>query len=435
MILNNNFWFFFDIMMSILEVSIFFYFVNDDKLRKRSLKSLWLSFFIFILLIILVNTINIHLISNERATISIFLCLIFYKFNYEINIIKCVVGTLIFWMMLISIDSISMVFVKFANSLPDFSPLFIPGIFRLELIAITKTLLILTTVYIKYFKLLSKITSKDFLYLIIPIITNIFSLFLVFGKDIINLPNRFWQDMSFVLISIFVILSNVFLVFIILKIIRDNKTIEKQKLLHKKKVMENDYYIKVEENNEKVRKLYHDMKNHLICIGNLCDNVEAKKYVESLKFELNKLDNVYNTGNRVLDIILNKKSSICAQKEIKLYVYVDFSKSEFIDELDVDTIFSNALDNAIKACDKIEEDNFPRTIELKSSYINNFCIIKIINSKSNMTLTDKKDRFLHGFEISNIKEAASKYNGQVIIKYSDNKFLLTIVIPIPINII
>jgi hypothetical protein len=437
MLNNSEFWFIFELMVSILEISAFFYFIHDNSIQRRNRIFTWFTFIIFILIIILANTCNLHILSNSRAIITMSLCFIFYKINYEVNIIKAVAATLIFWMLLISIDSISLVFVKFANSLTDFEPIFKPSIFRLELISITKTLLIFAIIYSKYFKLLNKITTKDFIYLIIPMITNIFSLFLVFGKDIINLPSRFWQDMSFVIISILVILSNIFLVFIILKIIRDNRLIEEQKLQEKTRVMEQNYYIRLEENNYKVRKLYHDMKNHLICIGKLCNSDESRRYVDSLKLELNKLDNVYNTGNRVLDIILNEKSSVCSQRDIKLITYIDFSKSDFMELIDVNTIFSNALDNAIQACDKIDDSSILKKINVKSKYVNDFNIIKITNTKlNNITkkdykiISDKKDKFLHGFGLINIKETIIKYEGQIIINDLDNEFSLTILIPL-----
>ncbi|WP_027702413.1 sensor histidine kinase [Metaclostridioides mangenotii] len=437
MINNNEFWHIFELLISTLEISAFFYFVNDRN-KIKSKKKIIFSYIIFIVLLIMINTSKIG--SNTRATLGIIMSLVFYKFNYNINIIKCIAGTLIFWMMLISFDTVSMVFVKFANSLPNFNPIFVPGIFRIELISISKTLLILAIIYSKYFKLLIKITSKDFIYLIIPMLTNIFSLFLLFGKDIIHLSNYYLQDVPLVIISILVIFSNIFLLFIILKIIRDNTLIEEIRLKEEKKNIESNYYKRVEENNYKVRKLYHDMKNHIICIGNLCDSDEAMRYVESLKFELSKLDNIYNTGNKVLDIILNEKSYICLNKGIKLTTYIDFSKSNFIEMADINAIFSNALDNAIQACGKIEDLNINKEIEIRTKYINNFSIIKIINIKTNKVninknklVTDKKDEFLHGFGINNIKEVVEKYNGEVVIENTDEKFVLTILIPLPNN--
>ena len=45
--------------------------------------------------------------------------------------------------------------------------------------------------------------------------------------------------------------------------------------------------------------------------------------------------------------------------------------------------------------------------------------------------TSKKDTRYHGFGISNMKNAAEKYGGQLTAKCEDGKFTLQILIPIP----
>ena len=45
--------------------------------------------------------------------------------------------------------------------------------------------------------------------------------------------------------------------------------------------------------------------------------------------------------------------------------------------------------------------------------------------------TTKKDRFVHGFGIPNIKKAVEKYDGQCSFRQEDGTYLLKILIPIP----
>ena len=45
--------------------------------------------------------------------------------------------------------------------------------------------------------------------------------------------------------------------------------------------------------------------------------------------------------------------------------------------------------------------------------------------------TTKKDRFVHGFGIPNIKKAVEKYDGQCSFHQGDGTYLLKILIPIP----
>ena len=48
-------------------------------------------------------------------------------------------------------------------------------------------------------------------------------------------------------------------------------------------------------------------------------------------------------------------------------------------------------------------------------------------------LTDKKDKFLHGIGLKNIRLALEKYNGEIIIEPLDDKFILKMLIPITVS--
>ena len=137
----------------------------------------------------------------------------------------------------------------------------------------------------------------------------------------------------------------------------------------------------------------------------------------------------------MLDVILNNKREKCMENNISLKVFIDFSKVNFIEYFYICTIFSNCIDNAIEACKKIKDNN--RYISLKGNCVNNFYVIKIENSKTNKIkklngdfLTDKKDKFLHGIGLKNIRLALEKYNGEIIIEPLDDKFILKMLIPI-----
>ena len=98
---------------------------------------------------------------------------------------------------------------------------------------------------------------------------------------------------------------------------------------------------------------------------------------------------------------------------------------------DLCVIFSNALDNAIEACDKILDDSKDKYISVNVTYINSFCFIKIenskineINIKNNNFITNKKDKFMHGIGLKNIKDTVYKYNGEIKIEFDDDKFVI-----------
>jgi hypothetical protein len=434
MLKNTVFWGVFDSLIILIEFSVLYYIVNTFSDKDTSGKYRNISFIVMVSFLIIMLLLNI--LPDIRALVAIGASFLFYKKNYVVEIKKCFMIVLVFWTLSMSLESLSMVAIMHLNSLNDLKLVIYKGVYRLELIVLSKTLLIISASFCNYFRFLGKITIKEFLYIAIPIITNVFSLFIIFGSGIGDFENRKVSNVIVFFIAILLLISNISLIFIIQKIIKDNKLILEHKLRNKRNDMEYNYYIKIEENNLKVRRLYHDMKNHLMCIATLCDNEESKNYVKSLNFELNKLDNSFNTGNKVLDIILSEKKSICIEKEIDITSYVDFSKSDFMEMDDVCTIFSNSLDNAIEACDKIDNKKIKKKIDIKVKYIKGFCLIKITNTKinkivsrNNKIITDKKDGFFHGIGLLNIKDVVERYNGELSVDFTDNEFILTIIIP------
>ena len=116
-----------------------------------------------------------------------------------------------------------------------------------------------------------------------------------------------------------------------------------------------------------------------------------------------------------------------------MIVVIDFKGIDFIEPLDISTIFGNALDNAIEGVEKLSEDK--RTILIKAGKINEFLSIVVENNynpeiKLENKKTTKKDKFLHGYGIQNIENAVKKYNGTCTITKENEKFTLKILIPI-----
>lgn len=114
---------------------------------------------------------------------------------------------------------------------------------------------------------------------------------------------------------------------------------------------------------------------------------------------------------------------------------MDFSKSDFIDMVDICTIFANLIDNSIEACEKINNPGIPKRIILKSKYIDEFCIIFIENTKINeikqggkLFLTSKNNSYVHGIGLNNVKKTVEKYLGQINCSYSKNNFNVKIII-------
>ncbi len=188
--------------------------------------------------------------------------------------------------------------------------------------------------------------------------------------------------------------------------------------------MKNEYYLKRLEEEEKVKEIYHDLKNFFLVTGN---SAIDKTISEKIK----KYGSYYETGNVFLNIILADK--ICKAEELGITIEcnVDFSKGSFMQPLEITTLFGNLLDNAIEACEKVDIEE--RYIIFKSQYKGDFLSIVIKNSMryfDNTIKTTKNNKAFHGYGLINVKRVIQIYNGHLSIVAQDSEFMISIIIPI-----
>ena len=193
------------------------------------------------------------------------------------------------------------------------------------------------------------------------------------------------------------------------------------------------YYKERAREEERIRSIYHDMKNHLLILQAEQNDTKGRKdMIQSLQEQLADYDNYIHTGNSVLDIIIRDKSREAQENNIDFSAAISYQDSNFIDPLDISTIYGNALDNAIEACAELPPEE--RLITVKTNRIHDMLSIIIENTmgheSANDLKTTKSDIFLHGFGLSNIKMAVEKYQGEYVTKQRNGIFTLTIIIPI-----
>lgn len=192
------------------------------------------------------------------------------------------------------------------------------------------------------------------------------------------------------------------------------------------------YYQDKLKEEERIRSIYHDMKNHLLVLEGCQGTDETRKMAQKLRSQIADYENYIHTGNDFLDIIIRDKAEKAREKHIDFSAFIDFSSIDFIDPLDISTLFGNAIDNAIEASEKLPEEQ--RVILIKAGKVQDFVSILIENNCADEVHTDgyttKGDKFLHGFGISNMKKAAEKYGGTCTTTQKNGKFILKILLPV-----
>lgn len=198
--------------------------------------------------------------------------------------------------------------------------------------------------------------------------------------------------------------------------------------------MQSNYYKDRIRDEERVRSIYHDMKNHLLLLqAQTANGQEVQKSIQELQSQIQKYENYHHTGNEFLDIIIRDKAKTAQEKQIDFNAVISFEDGAFIDLLDISTIFGNALDNAIEASEKLPEDH--RLITIRANRVRDMLVIIVENNAAPGQPisggTTKEDAFSHGFGLPNIRKAVERYGGQCNIKIENGMFILKILIPIP----
>ncbi|MGL4913176.1 MAG: GHKL domain-containing protein [Romboutsia sp.] len=432
----NLFWLFVIIISSSIELIVLKLVLDELSLLKSNKLTVNMHLIAMITVVTVLTLMKVD--ANIKLVIGIMLGILFYKYNYEVEITRAIFITLIFWMLLLGIDSMCIMITAMINSVNDISKLLENNIIRFKMILFSKPLDFLIIPIIKSIKLKSNIRIKNLIYILWPVIGNLSSIALIFGllfkyKNLTTIENFIILIVCFI-----VLLSNFSLINIIGKMIKDNDLKLENKMIKEKMDMQYKYYLNLQESQEKTKKLYHDMNNHIICIKNLHGDIDiTNEYIEELNSQLKNCIPMFNTNNLILDVILNDKSLICKKYNIKFIADVNFPKYDFVDMADTCSIFSNMIDNAIEACNKIDSKTLSKQIKLRGSTVNNFFVVVCENTKQNDIIskngvikTDKKQTSLHGIGISSIKTSVEKYNGNMDITYSDDKFSLTLYIPL-----
>lgn len=178
----------------------------------------------------------------------------------------------------------------------------------------------------------------------------------------------------------------------------------------------------------------HDLK-HQVKILRHSMNKDVDNELKEIESAINIYDSSLKTGCDVLDVILTEKSLYCDAHNITLSCIVDGKELSFLDSIDVYSLFSNAISNAIEAEEKIGKGD--RFIHLKVYRRGDLLAIHIENRivdkpiiKEGIYITSKDDKDYHGFGIKSMQMIAEKYQGALSIKIEDELFNLDIIIPI-----
>lgn len=189
----------------------------------------------------------------------------------------------------------------------------------------------------------------------------------------------------------------------------------------------------LQQSEKTVALLRHDMLHFLNSISFFIENGEttaAQEYIQ------NVIQNTRNTAgkrycvNRMTNMILSSYGEIFAENEISFSHTVCIPEKLSISDVDITSILSNALENALHAV--LPLDSSARMIELHMMLKEDKLLIRLSNSygqKPQMLngypVTEQKG---HGFGTQSIRYTVERLHGNCQFSVTDQRFVLQIIV-------
>ncbi len=257
------------------------------------------------------------------------------------------------------------------------------------------------------------------------------------GATMIAVTSGFYKTnpVSCYLLLITYILINIFVYLLVNRV----KNLEKQKyelkLLGDRHEYQQEKYLEAAAVWNNIRKVQHDMKNHLVAIKGELDSgkiEECKEYVDTLIPKTDQIGKLMKSDNDILDYLINSK--LCALKDTQVIVSGAVGDLSDISDGDLVSIFGNILDNAVEAIEGLEE----KRIELLFNRHKDNRIIICKNTIGKSVLKDNSDlkttkanHDAHGLGHIIVEETVTKLGGMIEYSEKGDMFVVQIILPDP----
>lgn len=222
------------------------------------------------------------------------------------------------------------------------------------------------------------------------------------------------------------------------------------------------YYEAMEQQHIEVRRLKHDLANHLQVLSALPDDRRAD-YLGGLAGNTAFSQSFSYCGDSTVNAVLTVKKSVIERYHISMEMDLEIPLTLPYDKTDICALYANALDNAMEACMKLEEKSRKISVISKAGK-GLFCLevrnpISDIDKTLNLSqppntlhkaesrpkaantkipsgyrllpTTSKADKANHGFGLKSIQEVVNRYHGHMELKIENSIFELFLYLPLP----
>lgn len=195
-------------------------------------------------------------------------------------------------------------------------------------------------------------------------------------------------------------------------------------------------YALTRENIDIINRKSHDLKHQVSALRLVKDPADREASLREIEDSVQIYDTNTHTGNEVLDTVLMEKGLLCRTNGINWTCMAQGEGLEFISPVDLYTLLGNALDNAIESS-RVVADPERRVIRVTIRQNHGAAFFQVENfyegdlsMSDGLPQTTKGDVQNHGFGLQSIRAVVQRYGGTMDIEADDERFLLTVLIPV-----
>lgn len=175
----------------------------------------------------------------------------------------------------------------------------------------------------------------------------------------------------------------------------------------------------------------HDLRHHLQYLSSCIENGQldrAQEYIHEIYSEIESNRIMHFCANEAANLVFSAFARRAGDYGIPIRIETGIPQDIPIADSDLCVLLSNALENALHACQNCKEKGLAASIEVLAYEENGKCFLQFINSCEErikfyhgIPITDKPG---HGMGVRSICAVVEKYNGMYSFWVNDNKFIL-----------
>jgi len=233
-------------------------------------------------------------------------------------------------------------------------------------------------------------------------------------------------------------ISNIVLLIVLLE--QDKKMLLRDELteLQHMRELEQLHYAGVGQRRQELTKIRHDFNNQLAAAHQLITTDKkdhAQKLLDELKQSIVDTEEYQYCQNAIVNAVIMEKQKECDTANIRLETDVTIDENCNITQTHLCSIFTNLLDNAIRACKHIPQEQ--RLIELRTAAKGDYLHIKCVNPVAAHKLPQsqpKKNRDGKGYGKIILADIAEHYSGNFTAEIIDDRHIAVVsVLAVPLT--